>query len=316
MKRTISSVISVALILSSYTPVVTTAETADTKWERFLKYDLCISDYSSLSEEDQQLCHFIYDTEQAANDDIICERARRTLAGDTNLGERITLEQLDSAYGIWDNYADFKNEGWQTYIHCVPDVIHLQESDYNNKENYYSYSMYQRNEYWLDDDGETYVVFTPKHYKEEISKFDVYDKSGELLQSIPAAADNIPYLDYRTTEESLKEFGCIEKNGGYYYTKPDGTAVFAWSIYSNKPDSSPVTEPFVIESEINGCPVTAIENNALCESPFTEVVLPDSIETIDEYAFGGSTYLKKINIPKKTKYIGMGAFDECNFLKL
>ena len=53
-------------------------------WDKFLKYDLCITNYNSLSEEKKQLCHFIFDTEQSANGDIVCERARRILAGETD----------------------------------------------------------------------------------------------------------------------------------------------------------------------------------------------------------------------------------------
>ena len=71
----------------------------DNLWEKFIKYDLCITDYRALTDEEKELCKFIFDTEQAANDNIICERARRILAGD-DVGERITIEQLEDAYGI------------------------------------------------------------------------------------------------------------------------------------------------------------------------------------------------------------------------
>ena len=29
-------------------------------WNKFLKYDLCITDYDSLNDEEQKLCYFIY----------------------------------------------------------------------------------------------------------------------------------------------------------------------------------------------------------------------------------------------------------------
>lgn len=34
-----------------------------------------------------------------------------------------------------------------------------------------------------------------------------------------------PYKDFRGNAEYMEKFGFIEKNGGYYYTKADGTAV-------------------------------------------------------------------------------------------
>lgn len=56
------------------------------------------ADDDALTEEEQALCHFIYDTEQSSKDTIRCERARRTLAHDPDIGERLTfiLEQVYS----------------------------------------------------------------------------------------------------------------------------------------------------------------------------------------------------------------------------
>ena len=33
-------------------------------WEKFLRYDLCITDYAAMSESEQALCRFIFETEQ------------------------------------------------------------------------------------------------------------------------------------------------------------------------------------------------------------------------------------------------------------
>lgn len=40
-------------------------------WEKFLKYDLCITDYDSLSIEEQNLCKFIFETELNSEDTIL-----------------------------------------------------------------------------------------------------------------------------------------------------------------------------------------------------------------------------------------------------
>ncbi len=272
-------------------------------WDKFIKYDLCITDYNSLSDEQKDLCEFIFETEQKSGDMVICERARRTLAGDENIGERLTLDKLVDCYGIWDNYSAYK-EGWQNYIHCVPDIIHLDSSYYGCV----------RNEYWLDDEGNNYVMFNEKMDINDIKSFDVYNKSGEVTETIPALELNSPYRDFRHDSQYREKFGFIEKNGGYYYIKSDGTAVFAWSDYTASDSSEPVTIPFVIENEINGCPVTAIENGAFSNSPLTEIVLPDSIEFIDRLAFSTCRNLQKINFPENLKYIGNLAFTGCNLL--
>lgn len=278
----------------------------DNLWEKFIKYDLCITDYRALTDEEKELCKFIFDTEQAANDNIICERARRILAGD-DVGERITIEQLEDAYGIWDNYFIYK-DGWQTYIHCVPDVIRLGDGTYFNS------LATGISEYWLDDSGSTYVVFNEKTSSDDIRSFDVFDKNGELLKNIPSAMPECPYKDFRGNAEYMEKFGFIEKNGGYYYTKADGTAVFAWSDYTASDSSEPVTEPFIVESDINGCPVVAIETGAFSNSALTEIVLPDTLEFIDRLAFSTCRNLEKINFPENLKYIGNLAFLGCDSL--
>ena len=313
MKNKIKSMLLACTMTIACLPFSWTSANATTPdyslWDKFIKYDLCITDYDSLTDTEKDLCRFIFDTEQASNDNIICERARRTLAHDENIGERITLEQLENAYGIWDNYSIYKN-GWQTYIHCVPDVIRLGDGTYSNS------LATGISEYWLDDDGSTYVVFNEKTSSDDIRSFDVFDKNGEFLKNIPSAMPECPYKDFRGNAEYMDKFGFSEKNGGYYYTKSDGTAVFAWSnyTYTASNSSEPVITPFVVESEINGCPVTAIENSAFASSPLTTIILPDTIEVIDYNAFYGCIYLNEIKLPKNLKYLGKSAFINCTSL--
>ena len=93
-------------------------------WEKFLKYDLCITDYAALSESQQALCRFIFETERSAKDTVRCERARRMLSQDPAIGPRLTLEQLEDCYGIWDRFSEYKvGQSW--FLHCVPDIKHL-----------------------------------------------------------------------------------------------------------------------------------------------------------------------------------------------
>ena len=305
MKKLLSALISGVVAFSSVSVLAGTAKEPDNSlWEKFLKYDLGITDYSSLSAEDKALCHYIFDTEQAAGDNIVCERARRILAGD-DVGERVTLAQLENAYGLWDSYSYYRpSYGWQNYIQCVPDIVYLDANKYNELPM----------EYWLDDTGETYVIFVEKNEPATEKRFEVYDREDGLIQTIKAAAWDTEYKDMRCLEEDMERNGFIYKNGGWYYTKPDGTAVFAWSDHSGGESEEKITEPFVIESEINGCPVTAIEHGALAQTPFTEIVLPDPLEFIDRDVFADCQYLTKINFPEGLKYIGKWAFLGCNSL--
>ena len=65
-------------------------------WEKFLKYDLCITDYAALSESQQALCRFIFETERSAKDTILCARARAILMGCSPV-ERFSADDIDTA---------------------------------------------------------------------------------------------------------------------------------------------------------------------------------------------------------------------------
>jgi len=312
-KRIISfiSALTVTIIGSTLTLSFAVDSSNSELWDKFIKYDLCITDYDSLTGEEKELCKFIFETERASyerkdDDVVICERARRMLAGD-DVGERITIEQLDGAYGIWDNYADYKS-GWQNYIHCVPDIKHIDQSK-------------GYNEYWLDDSGDVRVCFTGE---QTIKEYDAFEITGEKaqefisehnLQSNEIKAKEIPYgsIFSRYGYEHYPKLDlseAIEINGDYYYVKSDNTAVFlkcghCYDKYDR--DRQPNIEPHIIADEVNGCPVTAIESCAFHYAPFVEIVLPETIEFIDTWAFAGSNYIEKINFPKGLKYIGQNA---------
>ena len=313
-KRVISliSALTVTIIGSTSSLSFAVDSTNDLElWDKFIKYDLCITDYDSLTDEEKELCHFIYDTERPPHDKnssnvVICERARRILAGD-DVGERITLAQLEDAYGIWDNYADYKI-GWQSYIHCVPDIKHIDQSKGHN-------------EYWLDDSGDVRICFTGENTIKEYDSFIITgEKAKEFisennLKSNEIKAKEIPYgsISSRYGNENRPKLDlseAIEINGDYYYVKPDNTAVFLKCGHCSDKfdaDQQPVAEPHVIADEVNGCPVTAIESCAFQYSPFIEIVLPETIEFIDTWAFAGCYQLEKINFPKGLKYIGQNA---------
>ena len=291
-----------------------------TLWDKFLKYDLCITDYDSLTEEEKELCHFIFETEQGTDETIICERARRTLAHDDNIGERVTLEQLEGAYGIWDNYSPFKY-GEQGYIHCVPDIKQLD-----------GWSAY--NEYWLDDNGDMTVKFTGENYSTNEGEFkvsgyfdeedlDVYSdieadyfakqNNGRYKISFTLPIRKMPKFKYeiRDDNEYFVSDEYIERDGDYYFILSDNTAVFVKSKYSTRSlrgNPEPITESFVVPDEIDGYPVVAIEAGAFQFAPVTKVVLPKTIKFIDSWAFDGCIHLDEITLPERLEYIGIYAF--------
>lgn len=75
----------------------------------------------------------------------------------------------------------------------------------------------------------------------------------------------------------------------------------------------------IIPSEYNGLPVTKIAASAFTSDPslqnLKEVVIPEGIEVIDEYAFLRCVKLEKINFPESLVSIRTTAFGYCSSLK-
>ena len=292
MKKLLSTFISGVMAVSSVSVLAGSAKEPDNSlWNKFLKYDLCITDYSSLSAEDKALCHFIFDTEQSSDQLIYCARARKELAHDQYIGDRLTLDELEGAYGIFDRYNQ-PTYCWQNYIHCVPDIVYM--------DNILSDDQAVM-EYWLDDTGETYVKYVEKYDGYAPKSFEVWDREDGLINTISAAQWKTGTNDFRGDKEAMQLNGFVEKNGGWYMLLPDGTAVFE---YAENEDAA----LFTVESEVNGCPVTAIENCTFIGAAFTEIVLPESIEVIGPRAFASCENLQKVNFPVGLKFIGAHAF--------
>ena len=73
----------------------------DNLWEKFIKYDLCITDYRALTDEEKELCKFIFDTEQAANDNISVNVQGVYLQGTMLVRElRLNSLKMHMEYGI------------------------------------------------------------------------------------------------------------------------------------------------------------------------------------------------------------------------
>ena len=326
---------SVAVKAESYTEAVYNTNNSNevdySLWDKFIKYDLCIADYDSLTDKEKELCKFIFETENSSNDTIICERARRILAHDKNVGERITLDKLKGEYGIGDLYDSSMRKYYYNFIHCVPDIKHIDQT-----------SDRDYNEYWLDDSGNKKVYFKCTT-SEKISEFfgckgdfteDEIDKYNEYLdttngqayvdaQNYDIVINAKPEPKYKTVITKgalyLTYPDCIKYEDSYYYITNDNEAVLLKNTLSPKAITSnnidPVTEPYVIPEKVNGCPVVAIETEAFSHSPYTEIILPDTIRHIGSRAFMNSFNLEKINFPDNLETIDWNAFWSCCNLK-
>ncbi len=279
-----------------------TAENNPELWERFIKYDLRITDYSSLSEEEKDLCKFIFETELNSEDTIICERARRIIAG-YDVGERIDLNQIESYCNIVDRCSDYwkftaypssndngiesfrkqyeVSKDWST-LDAVPDIRHIDDGNYYN-------------EYWTDDERTSAIeIYNNSYYN--------FDKEPFIYK----VYNDDSYEKYEI-EKNLNPLPTIEYENCKYQICPDNTL----ALYSF--DDKTLTSVEIPET-IDGMKVTAIKMFAFDESNITSVHLPETINYIEPFAFYKCKNLCDINFPESLKSIGGSGFCECNAL--
>lgn len=307
----------IGMVFSPFAEMSFAAEIDKNLWEKFLKYDLLIADYDTLTAKEQSLCRFIFETEQSSDITIRCERARRTLARDENIGERLTLEQLENCYGIWDRYAETK-DGMPWYQHCVPDIQYLDGWE-------------KCDEYWLDEQGLSKAVYTNINTGADestlkITLCGVSDLSGYDLSTVKVEQldDGTYQVEYEqavkpapynpsglTTSDRV-----LQQDGFTYYIMDDGTAALLRTPYTGAEYNAEAIETtVVIPDSINDDPITVIAEGAFILAPVTEIVLPDSITMIDPIAFRDCKYLRTVNIPNNLEYLGWNAFGNCTALQ-
>lgn len=263
-------------------------------WSKFLKYDLCISDYDNLTQKEKELCKFIFNTEMSASHTVRCERARHILNGESC--PRITREQALSGVNIEaDNtYLD----QWNNIV-CVPDIMHL-DSEVN------------ADEYWLDDNGDERLIMGSKasmlvNVSDDVQKWAW--NNGDMLNFETEDKGYTVMSDGRTAEyqiighKEIKEAEKVYDNENIYQLRDDGTAALIKYIADDK--------SVVIPDEVEGHKVTAIAGTAFDSSKAEEITLPETVKFIGKWAFGNCEMLKKVSLPKTVERICTFAFIHC-----
>ena len=93
----------------------------------------------------------------------------------------------------------------------------------------------------------------------------------------------------------------------FQYNGVDGYIVTGLGIFTDN--------DLIIPSEHNGLPVKTIGKEAFSGSYIFSLELPDSVTTIDDFAFSGCYYLGALKLSSSIKTIGNGAFNGCKTLK-
>ena len=119
--------------------------------------------------------------------------------------------------------------------------------------------------------------------------------------------DRIAQLEQLLANQEVQEVPQPEPtSASYTYTVSNNTA----TITGYSGDAATLTIP----EHLDGLPVVAIGREAFKDSSLREVTIPDTVKTIDWFAFYNCRSLERIVIPQSVTKIEYGVFDGCNKL--
>ncbi len=123
-----------------------------------------------------------------------------------------------------------------------------------------------------------------------------------IVASLVSCDDDIPVLDNPERGDT------VELEGVLYAPSEDGEVYRAVGVAKRQ-------DEYVILSEVNGKPVTAISPSAFYNEDYIKkVTISEGIKTIDNYAFDNCYSLSEIVLPQSLETIGFFSFSDCTSL--
>ena len=272
-------------------------------FDDFVRYSLEIRDYDSLSEEQKELCKYVYTTERSSTASTICSRARFELQGKP-VG-RISLDDPDPSINITTPAPAFYSV--RTDIpYIVSDIGYVDPANLNGAS--------RIGEYWLNDEG-TERVIVNNDCSYEVVKVVFTDELPEgVSESNPRvfkAADGgyIVAEPYYITEEA--EYETYTSDIWVYALLPDGNAVIVDSTLP-KFEEDKIDETITFPAELDGHPVVGVFQ-ALSFTGVTRIVVPENIRCIS--GIKDMPYLEEIVIDSPEMSLTGGSILSCPELK-
>ena len=150
------------------------------------------------------------------------------------------------------------------------------------------------------------------YIKEEnyITTAEYREKIAELEEAIKILSDKSELSDNPSAET-------LGKNNNEEASPPSDLAI---SLFSTTESDGNLTvtgysgnqTELTIPSQIDGLEIVAIGESAFAGSNVIKLTIPDTVTTIDWFAFSGCNDLIEITIPSSVSLIGYGAFDGCS----
>ncbi len=313
-------------IIQNYVEPTEATEVDMSLFDDFVRYSLEITDFDSLSEEQQELCRFIYKTERSSDINTVCLRAREALKG-TAVG-RASFDDPDPSLNILEPVP--------AYYSARTDIPRILPDIQNNDP---SKRIIDISEYWLNDEGTERVIANFDNtsqlvkvlFTDELPEGMRYDEE-EKTPGVFQAADGSYVVTSEYYIEGEAAYETYTSDIWVYALLPDGSAVIVDTTLP-KNEEEKIEETITYPAELDGHPVTGVFQ-ALSFTGVTRIVVPENIRYIngvrnlpyleevvidspDMTLYGGSIIscpeLKKVDI--NVKEIVGKAFSDCEALE-
>lgn len=160
-----------------------------------------------------------------------------------------------------------------------------------------------------------YCAFGYDENLEIMSNFTIIGTYGSAAQSYCTDSDEDYDYANNFTFIRVEDSGAFEEAaqleqlayGDYTYAESEGEAIIM--------ACTSVESVIEVPAEINGLPVTRIYNAAFFGNLATEIILPDTVKEINDFAFYMCSNLKRITLSASLETISSQAFCDCAMLE-
>lgn len=277
------------------------SEVDESLFDNFLKYSLLVTNKDSLSAEELEICHKIFETERTYMPYITCPYARETIKNGI-APPRVSTDDQTLLVAMGDPTFSRTEKCYAYY----PDIVYTC-FDYNDND---------RSEYWLDSSGTERLIcdystgFSPAYEKiynekpdwEELDRLAVLCWAGGELIERDGSYMYAGEIDGRRFKDSLST-ETIASGIWEYQLLEDGSAFIVDCTLPKYSKAEPIEEPVVLPSNLDGHEVYGI-GNALTGTGITKLIIPENYKNVR--FLSNMDYLEEIevNAPELTlKYI-------------
>jgi len=154
---------------------------------------------------------------------------------------------------------------------------------------------------------------------QQLEEITYYRERTAQLETELSLLKEQQYSTAKQYEDRIAELEQLLAKSEETETPPQAPAVYTYTVSDNVitiTGYSGDAKTLSIPQTIDGLTVVAIGREAFKDSALQEVTIPDTVKTIDWFAFYGCRALQSIVIPTSVTKIEYGVFDGCNMLTI